>query len=116
MNRSRVLWTQAGFGCSAASLVVLALRFSNPYIVALRSVGWVILVLVTTVLTAIAVMAFRESRRVPSHIASGLAPIVLSGLTIWSFGFVAFFVALLLVVLTFLCLLPARTVVSAGSS
>ena len=63
MNRSRMFWALAAVGCLVAAPVVLALRFSNPYIVALRSVGTLLLVLIASLLAAIAVMAFRERRR-----------------------------------------------------
>ena len=107
MYGSRLLWSLAAFGCLVAAPIVLALRFSNPYIVPLRSAGSVILLLVAALLSAIAVGAFREGRRAPCYLAAVLAPVILSGITVWLFGFVALAVSLLLVTLACLCLLPA---------
>ena len=116
MNRSRMLWFLAAFGCLVAAPLVLALRFSNLYILALRSVGSVILVLLAAWLAAIGVLAFREGRRAPCYLAASIAPIVLSGITVWLPGFVALAVSLLLLVLACLCRLPAPASVPVRST
>jgi hypothetical protein len=111
-----MLWSLAALGCLVAAPVVLALRFSNPYILPLRSAGTAILVVLAVWLAAIAVLAFREGRRAPCYLAAVLAPIVLSGITVWFFGFVALAVAVMLVTLACLCLLRAPSAQPARSA
>jgi hypothetical protein len=99
MHKLRIVWILAAAVCIAIGGLLLALRFSNPYILSLRSASVPLLGVSALTLMGLAVIAAGNRHRAIAIVLGAISVIIATGATISLPGIVAFLLAIVLTVI-----------------